>query len=267
MAMTLLRRTLAECSYDFVCSLGSDCGCAWHLGNNGLRLASYPFDWIVSVGPGIAGVAKHIAEGMSDFCRLDALKRCDNQPEERGNPPHDWYDDLKFGYIFAHDFPQDQDPAIAYPEVKAKYDRRIARFYKSMEASRSVLLVRWSWREYTSEDDVRRAAEILRKRFPKTRIDFLIIRHVDRPDVASYVADDGLYFIDGPIHPANGNKAFGDLLLNQKIFKMIRLRGKVVRAVAGWLCRRYRLLRAVFIFDREKRRAYRKGGHSIEDNF
>lgn len=267
MAMTLLRRTLAKCSYDFVCGLGSDCGCAWHLGNSGLRLASYPFDWIVSVGPGIAGVAKHIAEGMSDFCRLDALKRCDNQPKERGNPPHDWYDDSRLGYIFAHDFPQDQDPAIAYPEVKAKYDRRIARFYKSMEASRSVLLVRWSWREYTSEDDVRRAAEILRKRFPNTRIDFLIIRHVDRKDVVSYATEDGLIFVDGPVHPASAHIAFGDVELNRRIFKLIRLKGNRRRLLKDWLMRRYKKLRAAFIFDRARRKAYRKEGREVEDHF
>lgn len=262
--MKELRRFLKK-RYDFVCSLGSDCGCAWHLGHNHLRKASYPFDWIVSVKPGIVGIAEHIAAGMKGFCRLGAMTRCEYQPIERGNPPHDWYDDGDFGYIFAHDFPQDQDPAIAYPEVKAKYDRRIARLYHSLETSRSVLLVRWSWREYTSEDDVRRAAEILRERFPKTRIDFLIMRHVDRPDVATRVTNDGLCFVHGPFHPATGHKAYGDEALNSKIFKLIGLNR--FRLFKEGMVRRYRKILSAFIWDRDKRRAYRQKGVGIEDNF
>ena len=258
MAPNELRKMLSA-RYDFVCSIGSDCGCAGHLVRNRLRRASYPLDWVGTWYNGIVGVARLVESDFSGFLSLENLRREPNPPRAaQDDHDHDYYHDVGLSVDFAHDFPLDIPVGEAYPKVREKYERRIRRFYETMRASRRTLFVYWTWRDCPSTDDILRAAETFRTKFSERRIDLLVMRNVDRPDIAARTIGDGVFLVDGPFHPPGGHPAFGDKAVNDAVFSLIRLRGKRRED----LLRRMNLLRvrflSAFIIDRERRHAFRE---------
>ena len=257
MAGNELRKMLSA-KYDFVCSIGGDCGCAWHLVNNRLRTASYPFDWIMSWYRGVTGVAELVARDFEGFLRLEHLRKEPNPPRgPKDDHEHDYYHDPVVGVDFVHDFLIGVPLEEAYPAVREKFCRRIDRFYRSVRESRRTLLVYWTWRDHPEPDDILRAVGTFRVKFPESRIDLLVMRHADLPEIRPSVVGDGVFLIDGPFHPAGGHPAFGDAETNRKVFACVRLRGKRRRRLQKKLgLIRLRLVSA-FIFDREKRHAYR----------
>ena len=258
MAANELRKMLSA-RYDFVCSVGGDCGCAWHLVNNRLRVASYPLDWIMSWYRGVTGVAELVARDFDGFLGLENLRKEPNPPRgPNDDQEHDYYHDPVVGVDFVHDFPIGAPPDEAYPAVREKYRRRIERFYRSVRKSRRTLLVYWTWRDQPEPGDILKAAGIFRAKFPETRIDLLVMRHADLQKICPSVVGDGVFLIDGPFHPAGGHPAFGDAEINRKVFSCIRLRGKHRRLLQEKLGRIWLRLVSAFIFDREKRHAYRE---------
>lgn len=257
MRLRELKRMLST-KYDFVCSIGSDCGCAGHLVRRRLRRASYPLDWIVSSYRGITGVAELVARDFDGFLKFENLVREPNPPRgQNDDHKHDYYHDRVVGVDFVHDFPVGMPLEEAYPAVRQKYRRRIARFYESVRTSKRTLLIYWTWRDHPSTEDILRAAEVIRKKFSGSRIDVLAMRNVDCPDLAARTIGDGVFLVDGPFHPAGGHPAFGDKAVNDRVFSLIRLRGKWREDMLRRLDRlRVRVVSA-FIFDREKRHAYR----------
>lgn len=245
--------------YDFVCSIGSDCGCAGHLVRRHLRRASYPLDWVGTWYNGIVGVARLVESDFSGFFRLENMRREPNPPRAaQDDHDHDYYHDVGLRIDTAHDFPVDVSLEEAYPAVREKYERRIRRFYETMRASRRTLLVYWTWRDCPSPDGVLRATEIFRAKFPGHRIDLLVMRNAVRQDIVAQTISEGVFLVDGPFHPAGGHPAFGDKPVNDAVFSLIRLRGKWCED----LRRRLDLLRvrflSAFIFDRDRRHAFRE---------
>lgn len=250
---------MLQTKYDFVCSIGCDCGCAWNLMRNGLRNASYPFDWIGTWYKGVVGVAELVARDFDGFFKMENLVKLPNTPRgPHDDLTHDYYHDSGAAVDTAHDFLTGVPLRDSYPEVCVKYKRRIDRFYRQIRSSRRTLLVYWTWRDQPEPGDILKAAGIFRAKFPETRIDLLVMRHADLQEICPSVVGDGVFLIDGPFHPAGGHPAFGDAEINRKVFSCIRLRGKRRRLLQEKLGRiRLRLVSA-FIFDREKRHAYRE---------
>lgn len=257
MAANELRKMLSA-RYDFVCSIGSDCGCAGHLIRNRLRRASYPLDWIGVWYDGIIAVARLVESEFAGFLRLENLRRDPNPPRAaQDDHDHDYYHDVKLRIDTAHDFPVGLPLEEVYPEIREKYDRRISRFYETMRASRRTLFVYWTWRDCPSSGDILRAVDIFRIKFPGHRIDLLVMRNDDRTDIAAQIIGDGVFLVDGPFHPVGGHPAFGDKQVNDAVFSCIRLRGKWLDDFSKWLdLLRVRFLSA-FIFDRNRRHAFR----------
>ena len=252
-------KSMLSAKYDFVCSVGSDCGCAWHLATNRLRPASYPLDWVGTELIGIEGVAALIDRDFKGFFNPENLERNPNPPRgPMDDHKHDYYCDRGAGIIAVHDFPTGVPLEESYPAVKAKYDRRIDRFYRTIRASGRVLLVYWTWRVYSEPEAIRKAAEILRAKFPEQRVDLLVMRNADVPELRPEILGDGVFAIDGAFHPAGGHPAYGDLELNRRVFSRIRLRGKRRRILREWFAHARMKFVSAFIFNREKRHAYRE---------
>ena len=251
-------KKMLSAKYDFVCSIGSDCGCAWHLVNNRLRIASYPLDWIMSWYRGVMGIAELVAQDFDGFLKLGNLRKEPNPPRgPKDDHEHDYYHDPVVGVDFVHDFSIGVPLEEAYPAVREKYRRRIDRFYRSVRASRRTLLVYWTWRDHPERDTILKAAETFRTKFPGVRIDLLVMRHVDGQGIRPEIVGDGVFLVDGPFHPEGGHPAFGDAEINRKVFSCVRLRGKRRRILREWLARiRVRVVSA-FIPNRERRHAYR----------
>ncbi|MBO7721994.1 MAG: hypothetical protein J6T01_06275 [Kiritimatiellae bacterium] len=251
-------KRLLKTKYDFVCSVGSDCGCAGHLVKNRLRRASYPFDWIGDWYIGVAGAAATVAADFAGFLKLENLRRDPNPPRgPQDDLRHDYYHDFTAGFVFAHDFPAGRDAAEVIAEVREKYDRRIKRFYRTVEASPATLLVYWTWRDRPEPEDALKAAETFRAKFPGRRVDLLVMRHTECADIAATAAGDGVFIVDGPFHPEGAHPAFGDVAVNSRVFSLIRLRGKWRDVAVERFERMKTRVVSAFIFDREKRHEYR----------
>ena len=251
-------RKILSTKYDLVCSIGSDCGCAGHLVRNRLRRASYPLDWVGTWYNGIVGVARLVESDFSGFLQLENLRREPNPPRAaQDDHDHDYYHDVGLRIDTAHDFPVDVSLEEAYPDVRVKYGRRICRFYESVRSSACTLFVYWTWRDCPSRDDICRAAVIFREKFPGRRIDLLVMRNADQPEITAETVGDGLFLVDGPFHPSGGHPAFGDRAVNDTVFSQIRLRGKQREDLLRWMHLRYVRFLSAFIFDRERRHAFR----------
>ena len=256
--MIELKRLLSK-KYDFVCSLGSDCGCAGHLVRKHLRRASYPLDWVGTEALGPERTAQLVADDFAGFLQLENLRKCEKQPtDDQSDKDHEFYADIAQHIIFAHEFPTGRPPEEVYAKVRAKYDRRIARLYETMRQVKSALFVRWSWRESPSEDAILRTAEILRKKFPGRTVDLLAMRNANRPDLDAREIGDGVFLVSGPFHPPGGHPAFGDKAVNDAVFSCIRLRGKWRETLVRRMVRRCVRLLSLFISDRERRHAFRE---------
>ncbi|MBQ0031408.1 MAG: hypothetical protein KBT68_01260 [bacterium] len=261
---------MLSAKYDFVCSIGCDCGCAWHLIKSRLRLASYPFDWIGTWTIGMTGVAELVDRDFEGFLKMENLRKAANPPRgPHDDHEHDYYRDLVVGVDFVHDFLTDVPLEETYPAVRDKFDRRIDRFYRSLRKSRRTLLVYWTWRVYSKLEDILKAAEIFRAKFPEQRVDLLVMRNADVQGIHPEILEDGVFAIDGPFHPAGGHPAYGDVEINRKVFSCIRLRGNRRRRLCRRMSRAWWRFLSLFIFNRVKRHDFRErhsGKSSSEGN-
>ena len=257
-------KKLLRAKYDFVCSIGPDCGCAGHLIKSRLRRESYPLDWLGTWPLSMTELAKVVRDEFAGFLRLENIltipppKPVQTPDGVLDDTHHAWCGDDALHIVIPHDFPIDRPIEEAYPEVRRKYDRRIERFYRTMRSSKRVLMVYWTWRTHPTPDDILEAAGIFRAKFPESRVDPLVMRHRDGDGVDARELADGVFLVDAPIHPEGKNPAFGDIPFNCRLFGAIRLRGKRRALLREWIERIAVKTRAFFIFDHDKRRAYRQ---------
>ena len=256
-------KRLLRTRYDFVCSIGPDCGCAGHLIKNRLRRESYPLDWLGTWTLSMTRVAEIVRDEFAGFLKLENIlsipppKPVQTPDGVLDDTRHAWCGDDALHIVIPHDFPIDRPIEEVYPEVRRKYDRRIARFYRTMRSSKRVLLVYWTWRNSPEPDDILAAAGIFRAKFPESRVDLLVMRHRDGAGVDARELADGVVLVDAPIHPAGSNPAFGDIPFNCRLFGAIRLRGKRRVLLREWMERTMVKAKALLIFDHKKRQAYR----------
>lgn len=177
--------------YDYICSIGSSCLCAIVLREARLRLASGPFDWVTD-----GSFGSRIDFLVNDFAGWFEARDL----EKVGNPnkfDHDSYRNLATGFLFPHEFEPGRPFDEEYASIRAKYDRRISRMYRSIGAADRVLFV---WIENPvdtdrpSEEDVVAARKRLMEKFPGTAVDFLVIdRAGDDAATGEMVRGDGWY--------------------------------------------------------------------------
>ncbi len=161
--------------YDLAFSLGRACSCTETLRKAGLQYLSFPWDWIAGNGSDsdILCRTEIVRNGFRDWLRLEDLVP-DSRP---GGPGKDRYRNTRTGYSYNHDFPKGVPLNESYPAVKAKYDRRVARFLKLLGAARSVLIACIDMplqKVPTSIEDCRKARAAFAEMFPNARFDFVL---------------------------------------------------------------------------------------------
>ncbi len=120
--------------YDEAVSLGTACQSAWQLEANGMRKLAYPFDWLIT--PFDSLVSFITCRGVN-FLDKDKLAVVEVLP---GNPSMLHIVDLLYNIHSIHDF---YGPDMSnYDAVKAKYDRRIKRFFNLLDSNKKILFVR-----------------------------------------------------------------------------------------------------------------------------
>lgn len=105
-------------NYQHVISLGHFCAVASELERLGYRDASLPFDWLITP---FESVMHMIETNFNDFLVLENLKRDEKRKYI--------IKDTKYNIAFYHDYKPNQSIETQHEIVKAKYDRRIKRFY------------------------------------------------------------------------------------------------------------------------------------------
>lgn len=166
--------------YDFIVSIGEACICSESLRKAMMQIKSYPFDWIKSHD--IITNIEIILNNFQDFFNKDYLQeKYINKPKDDNE--RNWsyvYTNTKYNLDLIHDFRYGIEFEENYKNVVEKYQRRIDRFYKSIENSKSVLLV-YIERPKTEEQitDLNLLVEYQQKlaeKFPDKCIDILYFR-------------------------------------------------------------------------------------------
>ena len=170
-------------SYDLAFSLGFSCGASTALRVAGLQQASYPLDWIGS--PGIVASARMIAANFSGWLEKEDLRLYDIR---RGALNKHVYLNVRTGFGFPHDFSSFVGFDEAYPEVRAKYDRRIARFYETAGKAERLLAVyvEFPVKGRAPNAELEEARKTIAARFPGAKVDLLYFHEgigVERPVV------------------------------------------------------------------------------------
>ena len=169
--------------YDLAFSLGFSCSASMALRAVAFQFASYPLDWVGS--PGVVASAKAIAADFSGWLEKDDLRLYDIR---RGALNKHVYLNARTGFGFPHDFSSFVGFDEAYPEVRAKYDRRIARFYETAGKSKRMLAVyiEFPVKGRASNAELEEARKTIAARFPGATVDLLYFHEgvgVERPVV------------------------------------------------------------------------------------
>lgn len=143
-------RHLFDTEFDIVISFGENCGAALHMRGAGLKTCAFPFDWITGVG--FEQRLELIENSFQGF--LEKENMCPIEAKRKF--AHAAFKDTYTGFLFYHDFSLDIPFEKDFPEVKNKYNRRIARLYHKVEESPKVLFV---WFGLNSTVSVQRLME------------------------------------------------------------------------------------------------------------
>lgn len=222
---------MLEKRFDFVFSLGEDCGCAMHLRKFGLRIMSSPFDWVN--GASFETRINLLCNNFEGFLSKDKLVYKDySHKATLRDCANDIYYDKGLGFNFIHDFATSIPLDKSYPTVRERYDRRIKRTLDKIRSSRHVLIVWWSRDKIISAEEIASSIARLKKAFPINDINLMVCQNAPKGNASvsfEQIGDFGVRVV-GPICP-DLNKTDGDIRINKTIFKRIR----VVRSI---ICKR-----------------------------
>lgn len=124
--------------YDLIVSLGAACSCTQALRRAGLQFASMPLDWVLC---GFDRRVDLVCNGFRDFLNLEDLRSVSLPGWEARAALDARVENVRTGMLFLHDFRANIPLAAQLPDVAAKYERRISRFYRMVRTSKRVLFV------------------------------------------------------------------------------------------------------------------------------
>ena len=159
--------------YDLIFGLGNACSATQTLRAADLQFLSFPFDWVILSGADdLDRRVATISDGFRGWFERKDLERIGVYEAGR----KDIYRNNATGTIFNHEFFIGDDLDEKFPAVRAKYDRRIARFLDLIRASRSMLVLRMDRPDQekpTSETECRDALAKLRALHPHAAFEML----------------------------------------------------------------------------------------------
>lgn len=121
--------------YDLIFGIGEACSCSQTLRSNDLQIASYPLDWLF--GTDFVGRCRILASEFDHFIEKQDLSYSFSTRSISCDAYYNKHNDLTFNHDFKAGKPLDE----TYDEVRAKYDRRIARLLKQINAAKRILIV------------------------------------------------------------------------------------------------------------------------------
>lgn len=123
--------------------LGSACGLAYQLQNKGLRICSFPFDWLRI--DNLRQISNCLKDKFNQFLELKTVDEStkfpvfdDDQFPIEYNPEMSIIKENIYGMKFYHDFKK----STQLSDVYIKYKRRIDRFYEALLNANSIVFIR-----------------------------------------------------------------------------------------------------------------------------
>lgn len=153
--------------YRHAVSLGSTCQPAWFLRRNNLRVQSYPLDWTLTLTDPLCTM---LETGFADFLNLRNLR-----VEGRNEEGKLQVIDTRYQFNFLHFFKEEERLEEEYPQVKALFDRRVARLLEVLNGTERVLFVRMRVRE----DEARKITGVLDRTYPNLPYTLLAVDNTE----------------------------------------------------------------------------------------
>ena len=166
-------------TYDIIYSLGYDCACAIYMLKYGLRTYAGPFDWIktpFSLNDDFQRKIECILTDFKDFLNQEDFRFLPKTPDVFNDERCDYYENIKTGFYFYHDFPVGIPMEESLPKVKERYQHRIDRFYSEIRKNKRVLLIWFSHYSFLDNNLQIKMCNEVCKKFGK-QVDFLFIEH------------------------------------------------------------------------------------------
>ena len=211
--------------FDLIVSLGKDCACTSYLRKCGLQYNSYPFDWL-TYAP-FANRIKLVVEDFKDFLNLEDLKMMQKPTEFGSDPNNDYYENISNQLYFWHDFPTGIPLEESYPEVNAKYQRRIKRLYEKIEQAQKILFVWFAHNSLQKIDDIRDAYKKLKEKFEDKEVYLLVIENCQKEEFAELENNHVLVIHTDTmscIKKQHFNPTLGNKVKNRKLFRKIKIK-------------------------------------------
>lgn len=153
--------------YDLFIPCGSYCATAFNLKANGLRTASYPFDWVagMTLGKSTAYMLNHFEnflnkKKMSVCCEDNNFLILKNENDISFN--HDFLKKIPFDEMFEH--------------TRKKYNRRIERFYQNIKSAASVCFLHYTDCETETISEAVSNWQNFIKNFPDKKLELIYIK-------------------------------------------------------------------------------------------
>lgn len=239
--------------YDRVCSFGHYCVTAFYLKRHYLRSSSGPFDWCAQDGGGLADYVRLVCTDFDGFLRRESLEPMVNARSSQDDLDCDYYRNRETGFMFLHDFPVGIPLDESYGEIRAKYDRRIERFYRQARSGRTLLVFQTRMSSPVPAEIVRAIGDLRGKM--GDGVDLLVVEDVPDMEGLSFAEPaPGAYHVRCRYFRPEIDWRLGDSSVCDRIYGAIRCKGKF----RIWARKRWLKLRAAFHLTSERRRAARK---------
>ena len=176
-------------TYDFIFSLGASCAVSMALRDAGLQFASFPFDWIGS--PGLLPEVEMVESGFRNWFEREDLKLWDVRHEE--GAVQRVYKNMRTRFGFPHEFTNAFTFEAGYEKTREKYDRRIARFFKTLKSTKNALgiYLEVATRLRLPDDKLADARRRLAAQFPGLALDLVYIYEDPAHRVPEVVSESG----------------------------------------------------------------------------
>lgn len=159
--------------YDFIFSLGFSCGVSQALRAAGLQYASYPLDWTGSAG--VVASARLVAEDFKGWFEKEDFELVDVR--HGAGFCTRAYVNRRTQLGYSHEFSDFEPFDRTFPQVKAIYSRRVARFIEVMASAKTILAVYMECptRGRVPEAELAEARRLIAARYPGATVELCYV--------------------------------------------------------------------------------------------
>jgi Putative papain-like cysteine peptidase (DUF1796) len=171
--MILMKLEDLKGNYDAIYSLGDLCLAALQLRKNNLRPFAGPLDWMSS--PSLPNINRLLKNQFAGFMDKSKLTPSGYSTGVDSSEQYLCLTDMEYGIVSSHDFKASQNTfsnLATYPEVRAKFDRRIKRFLDILSTGKRILFIRTEG----SFEEVLELESVLEK-MVKNQFAILLVNH------------------------------------------------------------------------------------------